>query len=85
MTVYDAALVPHEYDYTVNGDQVDNLPRMAQYSINIPVFDVSSASGLLVRGFNQAINQNLILRPFNCTACGPEAYTGMTLCHWGCR
>ena len=81
---FDCALVAHSYHKTQDGSEVAGMPRINHIHSPVSQWD-GSLDDLMNVGYEKALEAGQCPRPFKCTACGKEAWTGMAICAYGCQ
>ena len=82
--MFDVALVAHKYSKTKDGTGVTELPTIKQRVAPMQQWD-GSLGDLVHNEYDRPLSEISSPQHFNCTACGEEAWTGMTICAYGCR
>ena len=82
--MFDVTLVAHKYYQTKGGRGVIELPTVKQHLVTMHPWG-GSIGDLVHNGYDRPLPETSSPQRFNCTACGEEAWTGMTICAFGCR
>ena len=82
--MFGVALVAHKYSKTKAGTGVTELPTIKQRVAPMQQWD-GSLGDLVHNEYDRPLSEISSPQHFTCTACGEEAWTGMTICAYGCR